>query len=230
MNAFLVLHPFVAARIAMLSAAVWCGAALPARAACETALMLTIDVSNSVDPGEFRLQTDGLADALGDPEIIEALVQGEVALAVMQWSGEERQAISIPWTRMRTAEDVARFALAARLTERAFVLSDTAPAEAIYFALRQFAQVEDCARHIIDVSGDGTPNAGSDVAGARLAAERAGVTINGVAIESMGIAITGFYQRALVTRDGFVITARGHRDYPRAIRDKIIRELSRVLG
>jgi len=204
--------------------------AATAAAACDTALMLSIDVSNSVDPGEYRLQTDGLADALADPEIVEALVQGQVALAVMQWSGAERQALSIPWTRMSTAADVALFATQARLTERAFVLSDTAPAEAVYFALEQFGDVADCARHIIDVSGDGTPNAGTDILAARLAAERAGVTINGIAIESMGMAITGFYQRSLITRDGFVITARTHRDYPRAIRDKIVRELSRVLG
>lgn len=204
-------------------------AAVPA-AACETALMLAIDVSNSVDPGEYRLQTDGLADALQDPDIIAALVDGEVTLALMQWSGVDRQALSLNWTQMHTPADVARFSIDARQTERAFVLSDTAPAEAVFFALAQFAVVEDCARHIIDMSGDGTPNAGSDLLGARVAAERAGVTINGVAIESMGLAITGSYQRSLITRDGFVITARTHRDYPRAIRDKIIRELSKPLG
>ena len=199
-------------------------------AACETALMLAIDVSNSVDTAEYRLQVDGLADALRDPEVEEALLNGQVALAMMQWSGSDRQELSIPWTRMTTPAEVAAFARQARVTPRAFVMSDTAPAEAVFFALEQFAQVEDCARHIIDVSGDGTPNAGSNVLAARLAAERAGVTINGVAIESLGVAITGFYQRSIVTRDGFVMTARGHRDYPRAIRDKLIRELAQVLG
>ena len=37
--------------------------------ACDTALILKIDVSNSVDPDEYRLQIDGLAAALSDPEI-----------------------------------------------------------------------------------------------------------------------------------------------------------------
>ncbi len=209
-----------------------CGLTLTAghAAACDTALMLAIDVSNSVDTREYRLQIDGLADALQDPEIIDALLEGQVTLSMMQWSGEDRQDMSIGWVQMRTPADVARFAALARTTPRAFVMSDTAPAEAVAFALRQFEAVRECGRHILDVSGDGTPNAGSDVRGARLAAQRAGVTINGVAIESIGVAITGFYQRALVTRDGFVITARGHRDYPRAIRDKLIRELSRVIG
>ena len=198
--------------------------------ACDTALLLAIDVSNSVDVAEYRLQVDGMADALLDPEIVEALVAGQVALSVMQWSGAERQEMSIDWRRMTSPADVAGFSAAARGIERAFVLSDTAPGEAVMFAIRQFEPVRDCARWIIDVSGDGTPNAGSDVRAARLMAERAGITINGIAIESLGVAITGFYQRALVTRDGFVITARGHRDYPRAIRNKILREISRVVG
>jgi Ca-activated chloride channel family protein len=198
--------------------------------ACQTALALTIDVSNSVDPGEYRLQIDGMADALQDPEIVDAMVQGEVAIMVIQWSGTDRQEVSIPWTRIRTALDAERLAAEARLIPRAFVLSDTAPAEAISFALGQFGAVADCEHHVIDVSGDGTPNAGGDVRGARNRAERQGVTINGVAIESMGVAITGFYKTSIITRNGFVITARTHREYPEAIRMKILRELAQVFG
>lgn len=204
-------------------------AAVPV-AACETALALTIDVSNSVDPAEYRLQVDGMADALQDPAIVDAMIQGEVAIMVIQWSGEDKQTISIPWTRIRTALDAESLATRARLVDRAFVLSDTAPAEAIFFALDQFKDVPDCTRRVIDVSGDGTPNSGRDVRTARAAAERAGVMINGIAIESMGLAITGFYNTSVITRDGFVITARTHREYPEAIRKKIIRELARVLG
>lgn len=198
--------------------------------ACDTALVLTIDVSNSVDVGEYRLQVDGLADALRDSEIIDALVQGQVALSVVQWSGQDRQQLTIPWMRVRTALDVESIAQQARLMDRAFILSDTAPAEAIYFSLRLFDQVPDCARKVIDVSGDGTPNGGSAVRDARNAAERAGVTINGIAIESMGLAITNYYRGALITRNGFVITARTHRDYPRAIKTKILREISKIVG
>lgn len=199
-------------------------------AACETALLLAIDVSNSIDVAEYRMQSDGLADALRDPEIAEALVQGQVALAVVQWSGLDRQQMSLDWARMHTPRDVAAFAARARALPRAFVLSDTAPAEAIVFALEQFDAVADCTRKIIDVSGDGTANAGADVRQVRNLAQTRGVTINGVAIESLGLAITGFFQRAIITRDGFVITARGHRDYPRAIRAKILREVARIFG
>lgn len=198
--------------------------------ACDTALILTIDVSNSIDPAEYRLQTDGLADALRDPEIIEAMVAGANYLTVVQWSGIDKQEVSIPWTQMRTALDVEAFAQKSRQMERAFVLSDTAPAEAIYFSLDLFDEVTICERKVIDVSGDGTPNAGSDVRAARSAAERAGVTINGIAIESMGLAITNFFRGSMITRNGFVMTALTHREYPQTIRAKILREISRILG
>ncbi|HEV8034214.1 DUF1194 domain-containing protein [Yoonia sp.] len=198
--------------------------------ACDTALILTMDVSNSIDSAEYRLQTDGLADALRDPEIVETMVAGENYLTVVQWSGVDRQTVSIPWTQMRTALDVESFAQKARMMERAFILSDTAPAEAVFFSLRLFDQVPNCARKVIDISGDGTPNGGSDVRAARTAAERAGVTINAIAIESMGLAITNFFRGAVITRDGFVMTARTHREYPATIRAKILREISRIFG
>ena len=203
--------------------------ATPAQA-CDTALLLTIDVSNSIDVAEYQLQTDGMADALLDDEIAEALIQGQVAVAVIQWSGEGRQEVSIPWRHLRTPGDVRTFSQDARAMPRAFVMSDTAPGDAILFALDYLTVAPTCTRQVIDISGDGTPNAGSDTATAARLAERRGVTINGIAIESMGLAITNFFSRQVVTRDGFVITARRHLDYPRAIREKILREVSRVFG
>jgi Ca-activated chloride channel family protein len=85
---------------------------------------------------------------------------------------------------------------------------------------------------VIDISGDGPENAGFTVGRERRTAERAGIEINAVAIEDMGASapISAFYRRWVITRGGFVITARGLADYPRAIREKLLRELSRVIG
>jgi Ca-activated chloride channel family protein len=205
-------------------------ASTPGARACETALLLAIDVSNSVDPGEYRLQVDGTADALLDPEVREAILLGEVMLSVVQWSGETDQELSIPWTTLRTEADIAAFSEQVRNMRRAFIQSNTAPGDAIRFALAQMGQVVHCTRRIIDISGDGAQNAGSGTPAARREAERLGVTINGIAIESIGVSITQFYLRSVVTRHGFVVTARRHIDYPRAIREKIKRELARVTG
>jgi Ca-activated chloride channel family protein len=213
-------------QLAALVLALWPGLA----PACETALVLAMDVSNSVDEGEYRLQADGLADALADPEVIGAILDGGAALAVMHWSGPDQQAVTQPWALLTTPAEIAAFAEAARATPRTFRLSGTAPAEALSAALALLTTAPPCKRQVIDLSGDGTPNAGGDPRSLRRDAERAGVTINGLAIESLGLAITGFYRSAIITADGFVITARDHRDFPRAIRDKLVRELSRLLG
>jgi Ca-activated chloride channel family protein len=198
--------------------------------ACRTALVLAMDVSNSVDPGEYRLQAEGLAAALRDPVIAEILVRDQVALSVVHWSGVDSQSVVLPWTQMLSPAHVTRFADAARSKPRAFVLSDTAPAEALGFALRHLADAPACERRVIDMSGDGTPNAGGEIGRARRRAEQSGVTVNGLAIEGIGVAISNFYRRGVITADGFVITARGHRDFARAIRIKILREIARVVG
>ncbi|MFC6686684.1 DUF1194 domain-containing protein [Jhaorihella thermophila] len=63
---------------------------LPAAAACRHALALGLDVSGSVDGREYRLQLDGLAAALRDPRVKQALLAmpaAPVRIAVFEWSG-----------------------------------------------------------------------------------------------------------------------------------------------
>ncbi|HQU68654.1 MAG TPA: DUF1194 domain-containing protein [Albidovulum sp.] len=199
---------------------------------CEIALVLTIDTSGSIDRGEYRIQTEGLADALADPEVADALVLGQVALAVVQWSGTGQQSLSLPWRRMLSHDAVADFSADARGLDRAFAGSDTAVGEAIAFSTDQFAAVADCRRRVVDISGDGPINAGRPLGPERNRALEAGIAINAVAIEDAGqsIPITEFYRRAVITPGGFVLTARGLTDYPRAIREKLLREVSKPLG
>jgi Ca-activated chloride channel homolog len=198
-------------------------------AACDTALVLAIDISGSIDAGEYALQTEGLADALRDPDVAEALMRGQVALAVVHWSGIGAQALALPWQRMLDPAAIHAFAERTRTLPRAFTASDTAVGEAVAFSAAQFAAVPDCRRRVIDISGDGPENAGFTVARARQAAQAEGIEINAIAIEDMGLSspISSFYSRWVITKGGFVMTARGLGDYPRAIREKLIRELTR---
>ena len=208
-----------------------CLTASPALA-CETALLLSIDVSGSIDSGDYRLQTEGLTAALADPEVAEALVRGQVALAVVQWSGPSQQALVLPWQRMLDPGAVARFADSTASMPRAFKGSDTAVGEAIRFALSQFAPVADCQRRVIDISGDGQENAGFTDAKARSEAVAGGVTINAIAIEEAGqaIPITSYYRGWVITPGGFVMTARGLQDYAETLRLKLLRELQDPVG
>ncbi|MGB5869409.1 MAG: DUF1194 domain-containing protein [Albidovulum sp.] len=203
--------------------------AMPARG-CDLALLLAIDVSGSVDDAEYRLQIDGTADALQDPEVRDALVHGQVALAVVQWSAVEMQRLVIPWQTIDTAADVARLAPLVRAQERAFGKADTAVADALSFAAAQFDTAPDCNRRVIDISGDGVQNSGASLPEARRNIAGQGIVINAIAIEGMGVAISEFYRRAVITRGGFVQTARGHLEYPKAIRAKLLREIVVPMG
>jgi Ca-activated chloride channel homolog len=201
-------------------------------AACETALLLAIDVSGSIDRGEYALQVQGLAEALQTPEIAEVLLRDQVALSVLQWSGLGRQEMVIPWQRMLSARALDAFQQRVASLPRAFTGSDTAVGEALSFAIPQFEAVGDCRRKVIDVSGDGPENAGFTVGQARSEAQRKGIEINAIAIEDMGASapISSFYRNWVITKDGFVMTARGLGDYPRAIRAKLLRELIKPVG
>jgi Ca-activated chloride channel family protein len=196
--------------------------------ACDIALVLAMDVSGSVDAGEYGLQVVGLAAALRDPEVQDLATRGRAAMTVLQWSDVGQQVVSIPWTRIHDAGDARALAARVAAMPRAFERGETALGEAITAALAQFPAVRDCAAWVIDVSGDGIENAGFTVGRARAQAIRRGVTINGLAIEDHGPAqpLTQFYERWVVTPGGFVETARGHQDFARAIHRKLIRELA----
>ncbi len=195
--------------------------------ACKLALLLSMDVSTSIDSGEYAYQRDGLADALLDREIINVLVRDRVALMVVQWSGVNEQAVAIPWRRMSSQGDVQAFSNRVRGMRREYVNSKTAVGSAISFSIAQFSDVADCERNVIDVSGDGASNSGAETSSQSRRAARMGIEINGVAIDIMGNAISEYYRRYVTTPDGFVLTSTGFSDYPRTIRAKLLRELVR---
>lgn len=202
-------------------------AAAPQARACDIALMLAVDVSGSVDSYEYALQLQGIANALRDEDVRAALLQGQVALGVMQWSGAMEQTVSVPFTRLTEPAEVAQLAARIGTLPRAHAGGNTAVGEAIAVAVEQFGQVRDCAHWVIDISGDGDENEGYTLGTERRTAYARGITINGLAIEAAGTGqpITNFYRRNVVTPGGFVITAHQHSDFARAMRQKMLREL-----
>lgn len=195
--------------------------------ACKLALVLAIDVSTSIDAGEFRFQVDGLADALLDTEVMNVLTRDQVALTVVQWSGHNEHVDVIPWRRMLSVGEVQNYASRVRNMRRAFVNSKTAVGDALAYSITQFNAVPDCQRRVIDVSGDGASNAGAETSQMSRRAHALGIEINGVAIDIMGNSVSEYYRRFVVTPDGFVMTSTGFSDYPRTIRAKLLRELVR---
>jgi hypothetical protein len=78
------------------------GSAAPARSDCRLALALAVDISRSIDSQDYKIQTEGLALALEDPEVRRAIFapEGEVTLAIYYWSGRGYQDLVQPWVRL----------------------------------------------------------------------------------------------------------------------------------
>ena len=207
------------------------GMAFTPAEACDLALVLAVDVSLSVNSEEFVMQRDGTARALLDPGVKAALLaNGSVMLSFMQWSGRNEHSVSVPWTRIGNTTALQDFSAELGRVSRGF-WSETAPGSAIARAsdLHRRAPV-DCARKVIDISGDGIENTGLRT---RTASERAvadGITINGLVILGDDDRVEPFYRHNVIGGEGaFMERANGFADYPRAIRDKLLKELPPLL-
>jgi hypothetical protein len=162
----------------------------------DAAVVLAADVSRSINEDEFALERRGYAEAIESPTLLDAIStgpHGAIELAYLEWAGEGEQKIVVDWAVIRNAADAHAFAVALAGAPRSFV-GRTAIGSAINVSSALFSEsqfVPD--RRVIDVSGDGTSNQGSQVTAARDAAVGAGVVINGLTILNRRAAATGGY-------------------------------------
>ncbi|MEO1140638.1 MAG: DUF1194 domain-containing protein [Pseudomonadota bacterium] len=206
------------------------GCAAPALA-CDVALVLAVDVSGSVDEDEFNIQMQGLADGLRDASVSEALVVGEAAVLVLQWTGASRQRVVVPWTRIETFEDVEVFATRVEAAPRVWRNFSTAVGEALDFAANQFTGVLDCERRVIDVSGDGSSNEGIDPNDVHPRLHDLDITVNALVIEGAEPKMTEYFWENVILGPGaFVITANSYEEYPTRMRRKLLREVTKQIS
>ncbi|MGO8739860.1 DUF1194 domain-containing protein [Rhodoblastus sp.] len=152
----------------------------------DVALIVSVDVSGSVNPQRYRLQMDGVAKALEDPSVAAAILGGpraSIMFTMVEWS--ERAKAVIPWTRLASQADITALAARVRRTRRV--------AGEFTCLAHMMAYVHDlvvptlparAGRVVMDVSGDGIDNCdGDDATGARRdELVTAGLTINGLPI------------------------------------------------
>jgi Protein of unknown function (DUF1194) len=216
------------------------------RAAEEVDLLLVLssDVSRSIDAPKFKLQRDGYASAIVNPRVIQAIrsgAVGKIAVSFVEWSGIGAQKIVIDWTVIRdeaTAKD-----FSAQIIEAPRTFADrTSISGGIDFAMAQLARSPfQSSRHTIDVSGDGTNNSGRDVADARDEALAKGVTINGLVILSERPmswnadhtnppgGLDNYYRNNVIGGPGaFVMVAENFNSFGQAILNKLIAEIASV--
>jgi hypothetical protein len=160
---------------------------VPAAEQVDLLLILATDVSRSVDSAKFQLQREGYAAAISDPRVLDAIRSGRnsrIGLTFVEWSGVGAQRVVIDWATISDAESAKGFG--DRLLEAPRSFADrTSISGAIEFAMGQFVRAPyDAPRRTVDISGDGTNNAGRDVVSVRDEALAKGITINGLVILS----------------------------------------------
>jgi len=209
---------------------------VPARAAepVDLALVLAVDSSSSVNYDEFNLQMGGLADAFRDGAVLNAIkaaAPNGIAVTLVQWSSPERQALAFGWTEVRDAASAEAVARMIDLTPRLVTYGGTAISDAIDFSIRLLDGVA-AARRVIDVSGDGRNNMGSTTIAtsslpASTRAAAAGITVNGLTILNEDPTLDSYYlSHVIVGADAFVLVADDYEDFGRAIRLKLITEIT----
>lgn len=199
-------------------------------AACRLALLLALDVSASIDDHEYGLQSTGLAAALLAPEVSQAFLHppNPVALSVFEWSGQENQQIVIDWQLIETKADLLDVANRIAQPYRKERLSPTSLGNALGFAAQHFTTAPGCVQKTLDVSGDGQNNDGYPPLAAYRHFDFNGITVNALAIggaQHLPSLVRYFTTDVIKGPGAFVEIANSHKDFERAMRRKLEREL-----
>jgi len=148
-------------------------------------LVLAVDISMSMDPGEQRLQREGYVEAFRDPNVIRAIRGGQIgriAVTYFEWAGPQYQSVLVPWRLIDSEATALQFAadlLAQPYTRRQW----TSISSALLFAQTLLATPDyRSSRHVIDVSGDGVNNSGPMMSVIHPRILAAGIVINGLPI------------------------------------------------
>lgn len=152
----------------------------------DTALIVSVDVSQSVDESRYRLQMEGIAAALEDPGVVAAITSGPrggILFSMIAWA--DRAELVLGWRRIASQADASAVALMVRsLPQKGGEFTCMA---------RMFRTVAvsilpsipiPASRLVVDVSGDGIDNCSpkNEMHAERDAVIAAGATINGLPI------------------------------------------------
>lgn len=174
------------AALAGAVSALVCTPQVRAEDAVDTALVMAVDISQSVDENRYRLQMEGIAQALEDPGVVRVITSGPrkaILFTLIGWA--DRAKVLLPWTWIGSASDAAAVAKMLRSLP-----SSSGEYTCLGRMLKYLGDVTlnpvpvQADRVIIDVSGDGPDNCTS-VDYVRQQRDRLvsdGVIINGLPI------------------------------------------------
>ena len=214
------------------------GGAAKADTPVDLQLILAVDVSRSIDEVEAELQRRGYVEALPNDRVIDAILSGEhkrIAICYTEWAGTHYQMVVIDWSLIDSAGAARRFA--DKLAEAPRTSQSwTAVGAALNFAGHRFDDSGfQSKRRVIDISGDGRTNDGPPAEMVRDKLVTQGIVINGLPVmmnrtnfgRPPDTGLDKYYEENVIGGPGsFMIAAVNFDDFGRAVRTKLIREIS----
>jgi hypothetical protein len=217
----------------------------------DTALIVSVDVSNSVDAERYKLQMEGIAAALEDPGVIDAIASGPnggILFSMVTWA--DKPTIALPWTRITNKQEA--LILAQRVRKLPQQGGEFTCMSRMLRSLNDKVVPQIPAktlRVVIDVSGDGPDNCNAEepVSSVRDELVQNRVTVNGLPIlvdaseapapllpkaeEGEPHPLETWYKVNVMGGPGsFVLPADGYGDFGRAIRQKFVIEISGLVS
>ena len=230
-------------RALLLGLTLTVGAASAGNAACRQALALGLDVSGSVDRTEYRMQVEGLARSLDNPEVRDMLLstpEFPVRIAVYEWSGPLSQHLILPFTEITDAATLDRVVLTIAGAQRRPDSHTTAIGSAMQTGFDLLTDQADCLTLTLDLSGDGPSNSGPRPKGISQPAGVGPITVNGLVVADSALDrdrqyrqvgdLAAYYEAYVIRGPGaFVEAAFGYADYEAAMTRKLLRELTSIV-
>jgi hypothetical protein len=246
--------------LGLLGIAVTIARAEEPMAEVDTALIVSVDVSNSVDDARYKLQMEGIARALEDPGVIQAIIggaKGGILFSMITWADQAK--VNLPWTRITNAGEAKAAAMRVRALPRQGGEFTCMSRMMRFVSDKIVPQIPAKAvKVVLDVSGDGRDNCNEQEPVEQVRDELVsyGVTVNGLPIlegnegegegpggvptqsylpakpgESSGTPLEDWYRDHVKGGPGsFILPANGYADFGRAIRQKFVLEVSSLGG
>jgi len=204
-------------------------ASIAAVQAANVALVLAVDVSESVSTGRYILQHDGIAAAFENRNLLEAIANapGGIEVLVLEWSDPDKIVVTVGWTRITNKVSAAAFAAAVRGTARTSH-GLTAIGAAMRAGAAAFDHMPEPAAHkVIDVSGDGMANFGPPPSQVRDELVAQGITINGLAILTEEPWLADYYNSNVIGgASSFCLVAETMDSFAEAMLKKLVQEVA----
>lgn len=206
-------------------------------------LVLAMDASGSISNKEYLLQLEGTYAAFRDPAIQTAITSGptgKIAVSIMLWSDAAFEKVNSGWFLLDSAQTANAFAEQIKDFQLnqdrqiGFGGGGTGIGAGVEEALKLLRRNPyEGLRKVVDVSGDGIETEfwftkSVLIADAKRLANAEGVTVNGLPIITPDFPnLDTYYLDQVITGPGsFVEIASGFEDFGRAIRKKLLREIS----